>query len=231
MVAAIVGDVFATINRDPANLDSWRRLFMLPRCILGNPPNGNRLSWREILKKVRSKITRWQAGDVMGLWSEVLAGEELSNNRRKKKKSKLSEADTLRASNVGRAKRAIAAGQYRKGLQALSSEGLAPATPEVLEEMLSKHPQSPLPLIPSSPAPPPISIKESDVVQALRSFPSDSAPGPSLFRANHFKEAVHCPTPDCGNKALIAITRTVNLLCTGEGGSPTPLRGHSTSLP
>lgn len=172
---------------------------MLPRCILGNQPYGN---WLETLRSVRSRMSRWQSGDVVGLWSDVLANEGKSNHRLRKE-PKPSNPDTLQASNVRRAKRAIAAGQYRKGIEALSSEGLAPATPEVLEEMLSKHPQSTLPLTPY-------------VVQALRSFPSDSAPGPFLFRANHFKEAIHCPTPDCGNKALLAITRTVNLLCAGQ---------------
>ncbi len=50
----------------------------------------------------------------------------------------------------------------------------------------------------------------------MRSFPTDSAPGPSLLRANHLKEAVFCPTPDRGNKTLREITITVNLLCAGS---------------
>ena len=82
--------------------------------------------------------------------------------------------------------------------------------------MLAKHPQSPLPSIPSSPPPSPITINEAVVAKALRSFPGDSAPGPSLFRANHFKEAVFCPSPDRGNKALRAVMTTVNHLCAGR---------------
>ena len=49
----------------------------------------------------------------------------------------------------------------------------------------------------------------------MRSFPRDSSPGPSLLRANHLKEAILCPSPDSGNKALQAITGTVNHLCAG----------------
>ena len=48
---------------------------MLPRCILHNPVNGSCLQWKESLQIVRDRIKRWQAGDIMGLWSDVLAAE------------------------------------------------------------------------------------------------------------------------------------------------------------
>ena len=54
--------------------------------------------------------------------------------------------------------------------------------------------------------------------RALRSFPSNSTPGPSLLRANHLREATRCPTASCGTRALRAITATVNLLA--AGGAP-----------
>ena len=47
--------------------------------------------------------------------------------------------DVLRSSNVRRAKRAIEAGQYRKGIQALTSDGLAPASSEILYKMRLFH--------------------------------------------------------------------------------------------
>ena len=116
------------------------------------------------------------------------------------------------------------ADQYRKAIQALTSEGLSPPTSEILDEMLTKHPQSPPTTIPSSPAPPPLKICEESIIRALRSFPGDSAPGPSLLRANHFKEAIFCPSPDIGNKALKALTIAVNQLI--EGLAPPPVVPH-----
>ena len=142
-----------------------------------------------------------------------MAAEKISQHRRGPKKPL--HPDALCASNVRRAKRAVEAGQYWKGIQALTSDGLAPASSETLGEMLAKHPQSPLLSIPCSPPPSPITINEVVVAKALRSFPGDSAPGPSLFRANHFKEAVFCSSPDHGNKALRAVMTTVNHLCAG----------------
>ena len=124
--------------------------------------------------------------------------------------------EALQASNVRRAKLATQAGQYRKGLWALTSEGLASASESSLEEMLAKHPQSPPPSRLLTPPPPPISLSYRCVSGALRSFPSDSAPGPSVLRANHQRESTHCPTASCGTRALRAITATVNLLAVGK---------------
>ena len=165
---------------------------MLPRCILANPVNGDRLHWHEILKLIRSRISSWQSGDISGLWSDFLASEGNTNRCRHVPK-KASNLDSLRAANARRARRAVEAGQYRKAIQALTSEGLSPPTSDILDEMLTKHPQSPPPTTPS-PAPPSLKIYEESIIRAPRSFPGDSAPGPSLLRANHFKEAVSCPS-------------------------------------
>ena len=115
-----------------------------------------------------------------------------------------------------RARAAVEEGQYRKAIQALCSGGLAPASPEVLEEMLTKHPQAPTPTIPTDLVPPPADITDADVLRALKSFPSGSAPGPSSCRANHLKEAVLCPSPDRAGHALRALCEVVKLLCAGE---------------
>ena len=59
-------------------------------------------------------------------------------------------------------------------------------------------------------------VSGGDVVRALRSFPSDSTPGPSNFRASHFKEAVLCSSPVQANYALQGLLGVVNLLCGGH---------------
>ena len=117
--------------------------------------------------------------------------------------------EALQFSNAQCARLATQAGQFRKAIQALTSEGLAPVSDDFLDEMLAIHPQHSCPSQPSTPAPPSVVILERIVAKALQSFPSDSAPGPSLLRANHIKEAICCPTADCGVRALRAITSTV----------------------
>ena len=151
--AGLVHDVFRAINRNPTSQDPWLKFFLLPRCVLANPHNGGRLHWRVILKTVKARIRRWQTGDVLGLWTDYLISAEKGHRRRGGKK-KASQHESILAANIRRAKRAVEAGQYRKGIQALTSEGLAPPSDDILAEMLAKHPQPPslppLPILPPS---------------------------------------------------------------------------------
>ena len=77
--------------------------------------------------------------------------DKLSGRRRPKKIS----PESMRSANARRARRAMEDGQYRKVTQALISDGLAEASPEVLAEMLAKHLQDDLPLISHLPLPRP----------------------------------------------------------------------------
>ena len=134
------------------------------------------------------------------LWERVVEDNTQLNRRLQKRRFKTPPSDeSVRSANARRARRAVENGQYRK---ALSSEGFAQASSEVMDEMLSKHPQSGPPPIPADPVPPPVQVVCVDIVRALRSFPSGMAPGPSCLRANHVKEAVFCPLPDRANFAL-----------------------------
>ena len=117
------------------------------------------------------------------------------SSRLKRRRATIREGSELvRHSNARWARQAVADGQYRKVLQRLTSAGLAQASPEVINEMLTKHPQSPSPLLPSGPTSPPLQICERDIIKALQSFPNGTAPGPSRLRANHLKEAAFCPS-------------------------------------
>ncbi len=42
---------------------------MLAKCVLASPASGHRLRWREILKLVKSRLKRWEDGDLLDLWS------------------------------------------------------------------------------------------------------------------------------------------------------------------
>ena len=166
-----------------------------------------------MVKLVKTRLRRWDSGNFLELWNEALDAASDSHHSRKKKKAP---QEMLRRSNARRARRAVEDGQYRKAIQALSSGGLAPPTPEVLNEMLAKHPQDPLPVLPTDPCPTPAVISERAVLRALKSFASGSAPGPSSFRVSHFKEAVLCPSPDRATRALHSLTAVVQLLSAGQ---------------
>ena len=84
------------------------------------------------------------------------------------------------------AQRAVSEGQYRKALQSLSS------APTVQQSCLPSTHLS----LPDDVSPPPIQFSSEEVVRALKSYPSGSAPGPYGLRANYLKQAVFCPSPD-----------------------------------
>ena len=180
--ADLITGVFSAIVDNPSNSDNCSFSY---QDVSANPSNGDTLGWRELLTIVRRRIRRWQSGDIVALWGEAVASVSAKSHRGSRGRREM-KPEALQASNVRRAKLATQAGQYRKGIQALTSEGLSPASESSLEEMLTKHPPPPRP---STTPPPPISVPLRCVSRALRSFPSNSAPGPSLLRANHLREA------------------------------------------
>ena len=189
---------------------------MLPKCVLVNPPGGGRSHWRDTLKLVQSCIQKCKDGKFIELWDDVIASTRGLRARSVRSKSKVSSDESRRRSNAERARRAVADGQYKKALQSLTSMGLASHSTDVFNEMSAKHPQADPPLVPEAPSPPPIQVSMEQVVGALRSFPTGSAPGPSALRANHLKEAIFCPPPTRANHTLLCLTRVVNLLCAGK---------------
>ena len=128
------------VANDPVDLTHWCKLFMLPKCVLANPAAGHRLPWREIFQQVRSRLRRWLADDLLSLWMEAVDNGQIMSQRLNSSKASSS---SQRSHNARRARRAVQDGLYSKAIKALTSVGLAPPSPEVLKEMLEKHPQAP----------------------------------------------------------------------------------------
>ena len=161
---------------------------------------------------MKTRLRRWLSGDLASLRSEALACIHSQPSHKKA----TSGPTTLRRLNARRARQAVQADQCSKAIQALASIGLAPPSRNVLQEMLTKHPQAPPPSLPSDPVPPPMDLSESIVSHCVRSFPRGSAPGPSDFRASHLREAVLCPSPSLASQIISILTSFVNLLAKGR---------------
>ena len=202
---------FSCIVANPSNLSQWSRLFMLPKCVLASPAAGHCLPWHEILQQVKSRLSRWFDGDLVTLWTEAFAGgQSLSRCIGQ------SSPSNQRKHNIRRAKRAVEDGLYSKAMKALTSDGLVAPSDEALQEMLSKHPQSAPPALPSSPVPPAVKLTESVILKGVKSFPNGSAPGPSSLRPSHLREAVGRPSPDRINQVLSSLKAFVNFLASGQ---------------
>ena len=178
--AKVFSACLSDVCNNPEDDCTWARVFMAAKCLLYSPPSGHRLRWREILKLVKSRIDRWLAGDLAALWSEAVSGGQSLLKR-----TGSSRESYQRNHHIRRAKQAVQDGQYRKAIEALSSNGRAPPSSDIQNEMLLKHPQTAPPTLPSGPVPPPITLSESGVLKGARSFPKGSAPGPSGLRPSH----------------------------------------------
>ena len=173
----------------PDDVDQWSRLFMLAKCVLASPAAGHKLRWREILRRVKSRLQRWSDGDLAGLWSEALEdGRSLARRSGKATSSSTSH-------NIRRARLAAQEGQYSKAINALTSNGLASPSPEILQEMLVKHPQAPPPSVPPDPAPPSATLSEAVILKGVKSFPNASAPGPLLYVPAIYEKLSGVPPP------------------------------------
>ena len=138
--------------------------------------------------------------------------------------SKHSSTTSQLSINIRRARRATQEGQYNKAIKSLTSDGLATPSVPVLQEMLSKHPQSVPPPFPSGLVPSPFTVSESVVRKGVKSFPTGSSPGPSGLHLSHLREAVGCPSPDQAYHILGALTRFVN--CLASGRAPPTVTPH-----
>ena len=99
---------------------------MFTKCILAR---GGHAHWGKAQKIVRTRIKRWLSGDIHGLWSAVDEQGRWCSWKITKKKSS---PESLRVTNARRARCAIEDGHYRRATQALTSRGLAQASPEIL---------------------------------------------------------------------------------------------------
>ena len=113
---------------------------------------GHRLPWREILQLVKARLRRWVSGDWNGLWADALSesrSKRLCQRRPLPNDNSPAQSTSQRHHNIRRARSAVQDGQYSKAIQALTSEGLAPPSTEVL---LTKHPQAPPAALPPNTA-------------------------------------------------------------------------------
>ncbi len=176
-----------SVERNPDELSQWSCLSILAKCVLISPAAGQRLRWREIMKRVKSRLQRWADGDLVSLWSEAL-GDARSLARRQSRSS----APTS-TSNFRRAWRAVQDGRYSKAIQGLTSDGLASLSPEILHEMRKKHPQAPPPSVPLDPVPSSAILSEPAVLKGVRSFPMPLPLGPPVCALVTFRRLFDAP--------------------------------------
>ena len=161
------------------SVEAWTELEMLPKCVLCTPPRGGRAHANRAAAFCEDRLSRWLAGERGTLW------EDLSAPGDRKKGSATKKQRHTRALALARE------GFDRKACAALCSEPPVDPSAAVRDALLDLHPRKP-PMEHQSPRelPAPPSFATDAVEAALRSFPRDSAAGPTGLRAQHLLEAL-----------------------------------------
>lgn len=184
---------------------AWTELIMLPKAVLGPPPRGGRKNTRAAATFTADRLSRWLDGDKHELWREVCASPAPARP-----------GPATAAHNRRRAEALAREGFDRKACAALLSKGVCEDTAQVVETLRQLHPQAPHPVCPPlAELPLAADITASSVERVLRTFPRDSAAGPSGTRVQHFVEAL---TPGHCTPVLEQLTAVVQLLA--RGGAP-----------
>ena len=184
---------------------AWTELIMLPKAVLGPPPRGGRKNTRAAATFTADRLSRWLDGDKHELWREVCASPAPARP-----------GPATAAHNRRRAEALTREGFDRKACAALLSKGVCEDTAQVVETLRQLHPQAPHPVCPPlAELPLAADITASSVERVLRTFPRDSAAGPSGTRVQHFVEAL---TPGHCTPVLEQLTAVVQLLA--RGGAP-----------
>jgi hypothetical protein len=184
-------------------VEAWTALEMLPKATLGPPPRGGRQHARAAAAHTTDRLNRWLEGDRVSLWDEVVAIPSAPGSKPCTEASRLRRADALARE-----------GFDRKACAALLSTGVCPENAATARLLRQLHPLAPEPQCLPNESLPMAAVITNDVVsKVLRSFPLDSAPGPSGLRVQHFLESL---TPAHGAAVLEQLTAVVQLLARGD---------------
>ena len=169
----------------------------------GVPPRGGRKHVKASAAYTLDHLHRWQQGDRCTLW-------ESRGHHARRGQGKQPTLEEKRALATALARE----GFDKKACNALLSQGLCPQTPATTQALQSLHPAQAPPRVPQ-PAALPLApeLVPDGVARALRSFPLDTAPGPSGLRVQHLREACAAGSTEAFLQQLCGV---VNILAQGQ---------------
>ena len=182
--------------------ESWKKLFMLPKCLVSSPKRRGR---HHKPCSIECLCDQWLKGEYHLLWQPAVS--QTAGKFRQKQQEK----------NERKVKNSVALARERllgKACQVLTSAGIAPNNNETWELIQSKHPKGPPP-IPPSPSNPPIPIlsKDFSIIKVLRSFLKSTACGLPGLHIQHLLDTAEVPLQ---YPILSSLRDIVNLLASGK---------------
>lgn len=201
----------------PMHLDAWLQLLLLPVCTLNlyvpkyssEERSGN-----------RRKLQVAAINQDFMLWNEPEGCFKLTQKLLGFSKPKPHHKPILKNkknSNVEASRRKISHGNFSAAIRILSSNGVAPSTPDTLYELQQKHPPTPPPAIPiENISATTLSVDATLVLSAIKSFPKGTSCGREGLRDQHLLDAMSGPTAAIADDLLKSMAGVVNLWLSGQ---------------
>ena len=218
-VMEVLSSLLSSVSERPEAETRWWLLFAFPKlCLRVRERGGKKEKHREV-SDVATRLKKAKEHRWAELWEELTIEEA-----RRKKKSYSNQREQEKGGAKKLRKRVIELveeGRYAKACRALEDVGLHNLTPQVVDELASKHPQ----VDPASVTEAPRRsgfvdgswvVDKETVKKALLAFPRGTGAGASGWRAEHLKEALRAPLGEEGGRILVPLTKVVNVLLAGK---------------
>jgi hypothetical protein len=212
-VAASLSASLSRIAKNPENVKAWSDFFLFFPCVLRQHRirGGKRRRHQPIAHFLASSLSRWESGDIAGLWDNARAEMD-------RRQHLLSSSNSRR---VRRVKQLVREGRFGKAASALTSGGVALPSDDVVRALEAKHPVRDQPWVPCTPPPEASTFDSSEVRKALLSFPNGTAGGSSGCLAQHLKDCLDCRAPQIADSFLSSLRDVINVL--SKGLAPTSI--------
>ena len=208
--ARFLMDTISRITAHPADVESWLELFAMPVVLLHHPPRSHSRFIRShqppLAGILRARFDLWESGTpgqlslIHSLPSDPLTPPIHQHDNH--------------ARNLQRCKRLVESGRLGDAVRSLGSRGLSAPTASNLQLLADLHPVSPVPVLSANDCPA-FQPSQEEVLDALRSFPKDTACGSSGLRVTHLLDSFYSLTRMHGEDFLFSITSLIRLLLNG----------------
>lgn len=171
-----VADAFSRIlnlvARQPTNDDAHARLFLFASYVCAR---------KKDKKLKQSTMTKKRAASIMtASFDEIIRTLVLENIKKTNQVKPRSPA-------LKSVKRLISLGRYGDAVRMLTSDGVHPSTPEVINSLREKHPEA-APISERNGVPQNLQFSNDEVLEVINSFPNGSSGGPCALTEQHLKD-------------------------------------------
>lgn len=138
-----IRDVLAS-KAPSESVATFAALIMLTPCILWKPVK-NASSTEMLHSVVKRRLRRWNDGHHVNMWHDAVRASKKTGIRSARHPFAKPSVEAEKQRKAARAVRKAREGAYGKAIEELLSNGVHPFSPEIIDQLQSKHPQTPGP--------------------------------------------------------------------------------------